>query len=153
VRAGGGVEHAGVRVSAVALLALAVILVLGLPSLVPVPFVLVGGVYAAQLAVDDVPLDAGAPAVAAGLLVAVELTYWSLDERDRVKSEPGDDLRRVAYLAGLGVMALLVATVLLALADAIRTRGLGMDVAGAAAAALALLAVFVFARGRAPGSG
>ena len=64
---------------------LAAILVVGMPSLVPAPFVLVGGLYAAQLAVDDVPLDVAAPAFAAGLLVGAELAYWSLDERERLK--------------------------------------------------------------------
>ena len=104
--------------------------------------------YAAQLAVDDVPLDVAAPAFAAGLLVGAELAYWSLDERMRLEGEPGDDLRRLAYVAELGVGTLLVSSVLLVLADALRTRGLGIDVLGAAAAALALLAVIVFARGR-----
>jgi hypothetical protein len=150
-RAGGGVDHAGIRVGAVGVVALVAVLVVGLPTLVPVPFVLVGSVYAAQLVADDVPLDVAAPAFAAGLLVGAELAYWSLDERRRIEAPPGDDLRRLAYVAGLGVGTLLVASVLLALADAVRTRGLGVDVLGAAAAALALLAVVVFARGRPAG--
>jgi hypothetical protein len=127
--------------------------VVGLPSLVPAPFVLVVGLYAAQLGVDDEPLDVTAPVFAAGLIVAVELAYWSLDERDRVRGEPGDDLRRLAYVALLGVAALLAAAVLLALVDAVRARGLGIDVLGAAAAALALLALVAFARRRGPASG
>jgi hypothetical protein len=147
-RGSGGVDHAGLRVVAVAVVALAAILVVGIPSLIPAPFVLVGAVYAAQLAVDDVPLDVAAPAFAAGLLVGAELAYWSLDERMRFEGEPGDDLRRLAYVAALGVGTLLVSSALLVLADALRTRGLGIDVLGAAAAALALLAVIVFARGR-----
>jgi hypothetical protein len=149
-RASGGVEHAGVRVTLIAVVALILVLALGLPSFVPVPFLVVGGVYAAQLAVDDVPLDAAAPAFAGGLLVGVELAYWSLDGQERVRGQPGDDLRRLAYVAALGVGALVVSAVLLALADAIRARGLSVDVVGAAAAALALLAVVVFARGRGP---
>jgi len=132
----------------VAVLVLVVVLVVGVPSFVPVPFVIVGAVYAAQLAVDDVPLDAAAPAYAAGLVVGAELAYWSLEERERVDGEPGDDLRRCAYVAALGIGTLLVSSVLLVLADALRTRGLGVDVLGATAAALALLAVIVFARGR-----
>jgi hypothetical protein len=150
VRAGHGVEHAGLRVAAVAVVGLVVVLAVGVPGLVPVPFLLVGGVYAAQLVADDAPLDAAAPAFAAGLVVGVELAYWSLDERDGAKGEPGDDLRRSAYVAGLGIAALLVAAVVLALVDAVRARGLGVDVAGAAAASLALLAVVLFARGRGP---
>ncbi len=135
------------RIGVVALLLLVVVLVLGLSSAVPIPFVAVAGIYGAQLAVDDAPPDVAAPAFAAGLVVAVELAYWSLDARDRVRGMPGDDLRRVAYLAALGVGALLVSAVLLALADAIRARGLGVDVVGAVAAACALLAVVLFARG------
>jgi hypothetical protein len=93
-----------------------------------------------------------APAFAAGLVMAVELAYWSLDTRDRVRGMAGDDLRRVAYVAALGVGALVASAVLLALADAIRARGLGVDVVGAVAAACALLAVVLFARGRGPTS-
>ena len=135
--------------SLVAVVGLGVALAVGLPELVTLPFLLVLGVYAAQLVVDDAPLDAAAPAFAAGLVVGVELAYWSLDERDGVQGEPGDDLRRIGYVAGLGVAALLVAGIVLALVDAVRARGLGVDVVGAVAASLALLAVVLFARGRA----
>ena len=131
---------------------LAVVLVLGLQRAVPIPFVVVAGIYGAQLAVDDAPLDVAAPAFAAGLVVAVELAYWSLDTRDRVRGMPGDDLRRVAYVAALGLGALVASAALLALADAIRARGLSADVVGAVAAACALLAVVLFARGRGPTS-
>jgi hypothetical protein len=126
--------------------------VLGVQWAVPIPFVVVAGIYGAQLAVDDAPLDVVAPAFAAGLVMAVELAYWSLDTRDRVRGMAGDDLRRVAYVAALGVGALVASAVLLALADAIRARGLGVDVVGAVAAACALLAVVLFARGRGPTS-
>jgi ABC-type transport system involved in cytochrome c biogenesis permease subunit len=115
---------------------------------VPAALVAVGGIYALQLAVDDAPLDVAAPAFAAGMVVAAELAYWSLDERERAKGERGDGLRRLALLAGLGVATLLVTALLLAAADALRTRGLGIDVVGAAAAALALVAIVLFARGR-----
>ncbi|HET8811577.1 MAG TPA: hypothetical protein VFM67_03170 [Gaiella sp.] len=125
---------------------------LGVQWAVPIPFVVVAGIYGAQLAVDDAPLDVVAPAFAAGLVMAVELAYWSLDTRDRVRGMAGDDLRRVAYVAALGVGALVASAVLLALADAIRARGLGVDVVGAVAAACALLAVVLFARGRGPTS-
>jgi hypothetical protein len=149
-RAGSGVAHAELRIAVVAVAGLVVILALGLPSFVPAPFVVVAGLYGAQLTVDDVPLDVAAPAFAAGLVVGVELAYWSLDLRDRVKGAPGDELRRLAYVAALGVLALVVSAVLLALVDAISARGLGVDVLGAVAAACALLAVVLFARGRGP---
>ena len=42
---------------------------------------LLGGGYALFLAVEDVPLDLRAAAVAAVLLVIAELAYWSLELR------------------------------------------------------------------------
>jgi hypothetical protein len=147
VRADEGVRAAGLRVAVVALVTLVAGLVRGSGVLVPVALLLVGGVYGAQLAVDDAPLDVAAPAFAAGLLVAAELAYWSIEERERVRGAPGDGLRQLGRVAGLGIAAMLVAAVLLALADAVRARGLGVDLAGAVAAALALLAV-VFVAGR-----
>jgi hypothetical protein len=81
--------------------------------------------------------------------VTAELAYWSLDERDGVRAERGEALRRVAYLAALGVAALVAATALLALVEAVRMRGLAVDLVGAAAAAAALLAIVLVARARA----
>ena len=75
-------EAADVRVAAVAFVALIAAIVRGWAWLVPASIALVGGSYAAELAIDDVPLDAAAPIVAIGLLLASELAYWSLDERD-----------------------------------------------------------------------
>jgi hypothetical protein len=141
-----------VRVAAISLLALVAALVLGWTPLIPVSIVVVGGAYAAQLAIDDAALDASVPVVAAGLLVAAELAYWSLEERDRVQGDGGDRLRRVVFVAGLGLGALVVAAALLALVDAVRTTGLAVDVVGAAAAAVALFAIVIAARGYDPTS-
>ena len=138
---------AGVRVAAVAVVSLVAALVLDWSSLVPVSIVLIGGVYAAQLAIDDAALDAAAPAFAAGLLVTAELAYWSLEERERAWGDAGDGLRHGAFVAALGVATLLVASLLLVLVDAVRTRGLVLDVLGAAAAAAALLAIVLVSRG------
>ena len=104
--------------------------------------------YAAQLAVDDAALDAGAPAVAAGLLVTAELAYWSLEERERIPSEPGGALRHAAFVALLGTGALLVGSVLLVLVDGVHARGLTVDLAGAVAAAAVLFAIALGARQR-----
>lgn len=136
----------GVRVAAVAVVALSTALVLGWTRLVPVALVLVGGLYAAQLAIDDVALDSASPLFAAGLLVSAELAYWSLDERERVPGDAGEALRRVAFVALLGIAALLVASLLLALADVFRAEALALDLLGAVAAAAALLAIVLVAR-------
>lgn len=134
------------RIAAVALVALVAALVLGWSSLLPVSLVVLGGIYAVQLSVDDAALDGASPMFAAGLYVTAELGYWSLEERERVRAEPGEGLRRAGFVAALGLGALLVASVLLVVVDAFRAGGLAVDVLGAAAAAAALLAVVVLAR-------
>lgn len=139
-------QTAGVRVAAVAFVALVAALVLGRPSLVPVAVALVGGVYALELAIDDAPLDVATPVLAVGLLLAAELAYWSLDERERAVGDPGDGLRRAVYAALLGVAALLVAGVLLALVDEVRARGLALDLVGTLAVVTVFVTVLVTAR-------
>jgi hypothetical protein len=146
-RASDSVQRVEVRVAAIGLLALVAALVLGWTPLIPVSIVVVGGGYAAQLAIDDAALDTSVPVVAAGLLVAAELAYWSLEERDRVQGDGGDRLRRVVFVAGLGLGALLVGSVLLALVDAVSTTGLAVDMLGSAAAAITLFAIVLATRG------
>ena len=140
------VLEAGLRVAVLALLALVAALVLEWPSLVPVPLVLLGGLYGVQLAVDDASLDSGAALFAAGALVTAELAYWSLEERERVQAEPGDGFRRLAFAALLAIGALVVAGLMLALVDRVGAGGLAVDLVGAAAAAAALIAVVWAAR-------
>jgi len=135
-------------VAAIAIVALVAALVLGWSSLVPAALLLLGGMYGAELAIDDAPLDAATPLVAAGLLVTAELGYWAIEEREPVRADPGEGLRRVAFVAVVGLGALLVASLLLALVDVVRADGLAIDLIGAAAAAAALLAVVVFTRRR-----
>ncbi len=151
-RASGGTRETLVELTVVAVVVLVAGLVVGSPILVPAALLLLGAVYAVQLVRDDAPLDAAAPAFAAGLLVTAELAYWSLDERERVRGEKGEGLRHLAYVAVLGVTTSLVGAVLLAVGDAVRARGLGVDVAGAVAAALALLVVVLAGRARGTGS-
>jgi hypothetical protein len=138
----------GFRVAAVALLALVAGIVLGWPSLVPASLVLLGGMYGAELAVDDAALDAAAPLFAAVALLSAELGYWSIEESERVKGEPGESPRRLAFVAALGLGALVLGGLLLALVDAVSAGGLAFDLVGAAAAAAVLLAIVGAARGR-----
>ena len=138
-------REVGVRIGAAAFVALVAAVVLGWSALVPVAAAIGGGLYAAELAIDDAPLDVAAPAVAAGLLLCTELAYWSPEERTTWSGHAGDGLRRAAFVAGLGVAALLVAAVLLALVDAVRARGLALDLLGAIAAAAVLATIMVLA--------
>jgi hypothetical protein len=136
----------GFRVAAVALLALVAAVVLGWAQLVPAALILLGGLYGAQLAVDDVPLDPATPLVAVLLFLIAELAYWALEEPPGAEPEPGERLRRVAVVAGVALGVVLVAAALLALVDAVRTGGLAVDLLGAAAAAATLIAISLFAR-------
>jgi hypothetical protein len=141
-------REAGVRVAALAAVALLAAIVNGWSALVPLGVAAAGGLYAAELAVDDAPIDLAGPAIAAGLFLAAELAYWCLDERQRVPGDPGDALRRATFVALLGVGAFLVASTLLVLADGINARGLALDVVGAAAAVAALATIALLARER-----
>jgi hypothetical protein len=140
------VVRIGLGMSAVAVLALLAALVLGWPRLLPASLVVLGAVYALYLFVDDVALDSLAALFAAGLLVTAELGYWSLEEREDVQVDPGEQPRRLALVAGLGLAALVTSAALLAIADAVEAGGLGVDLLGAAAAAAVLLMVVLFAR-------
>ncbi len=139
----------GIRLCALALVALLAAIVLGWSPLVPLSLALLGAAYATHLALDDPTLDTAAPLVGAGLLLAGELAYWSVEERESVVSEPGEQLRRFALLVALALAALAAGAGLLAVADLARAGGIALDIIGAAAAAAALLVVVLFAR-RAP---
>ena len=113
----------------------------GWSPLVPVAVAVAGGTYAAELSLDHASLDAAAPAIAVGLLLAAELAYWSLDERERIPGEAGESLRRAGFVALLGLGAFLVGATVLTLADAIGGGGIALDFLGAAAAVAALFAI------------
>jgi hypothetical protein len=138
------------RATVVALAILAVALVRGWPRAVPAPILVLGAVYSVQLVTDDAAIDASAAAVAAGLLVSAELAYWSLEERERIPAEDGEGARRLAYVAGLGVGAVVVSLALLTLADAVRAQGLAVDLLGVLAAGAAVAGAWALARRSAP---
>ena len=152
-RGGDAFQAFGIRIGAAAFLALVAGVVLGWSPLIPVSAALAGGLYGAELAIADAPLDAAAPGVAAALLLSTELAYWSGEERTRWLGDAGDGLRRAAVVALLGVVAFFVSAVLLALVDAVRARGLALDLLGAIAAVTVLATVLVAARGRQSGGG
>jgi hypothetical protein len=148
--AGDTAVEVGARLAAASLLALVAGLVLGWSPLVPLSLVLLGATYATQLVADDAALDAKSPLFGAGLFLAAELAYWSLDERDHVQGDPGDAPRRVAVVALLGLGALVACGALLAIADGVNAHGLASDLVGTAAAAAALLLIVLVARRPAP---
>ncbi len=138
----------GFRLAALALIALVSALVLGWPSLLPASLLVLGGLYGAQLALDDPALDSASPLFAAGLLVTAELGYWSLEERETLKGDPGESFRRAAFVALLALGALLAGSLLLILTDSVRVGGLAVDLLGAVAAGAVLLVVLAARRTR-----
>jgi uncharacterized membrane protein len=135
-----------VRVAAVAVVVLVAAVVHGWAWLIPASITLVGGAYAAELAIDDAGLDLAAPLVAVGLVLAAELAYWSLDERTRTTGDPGEGLRRAALVALGAAVTLVLGAMLLALTDEIRARGLALDLIGVVAAVAVVVTVIVAAR-------
>jgi hypothetical protein len=149
-RGGDDFQAVGVRAGAVALLALVAGIVLGWSPLIPVAAALAGGLYGAELAISEAPLDAATAGVAAALLLCAELAYWSREERTRWLGDAGDGLRRAALVALLGAGAFFVSASILVLVDAVRARGLALDLLGATAAVTAVATVLVAARRRQP---
>lgn len=139
----GYLVRANVIASVIALAVLAAGLVLNLPAAIPTAVGLLGAEYVAILGFETEALDARAPLVAAALLVAAELAYWSLELRIPVVDEAGTYLRRVALLALLALGVIGVGAVVLTLVEVVAAGGVAVDIVGAAAAlvALALLAL------------
>ncbi|MGH3127275.1 MAG: hypothetical protein ACRDPX_05100, partial [Gaiellaceae bacterium] len=117
-RGGDAFQSFGVRIGAVAFVALVAGIALGWTPLIPVSVAAAGGLHGVELAIADAPLDTAAPGVAAALLLCTELAYWSGEERTRWLGDAGDGLRRAAVVALLGAGAFFVVAVLLALVDA-----------------------------------
>ena len=120
------------------MLTLAAALTMRLATLVPAAIFLLGAGYASHLAFDNVPLDQGSAAFAAGLLAVAELAYWSLELRSSVPDEAGGYLRRIAFVAALGLATLGLGAVLLAAVELGREGGIGLELLGALAAVAAL---------------
>ncbi|HZO50674.1 MAG TPA: hypothetical protein VFB26_11050 [Gaiellaceae bacterium] len=134
---------------AAGLAALGAALAFGSPAGAAAGLALVGCGYALHLVLDEPPLDGRAAIVAAGLLTAGELAFWSLELRGEVVAEPGRMLRRLGLELALGVAGLLLAGLVLTAADLARVGGLATEAAGAAAAA-ALLALWLRSLHRGP---
>jgi hypothetical protein len=129
---------------AAGVLLLALVLLLGLVQLVSAPAALVGGAYAAALAIDGSTVDLAAPLVAAGLLLACELAFWAHELRTTSPDEPGGRSSHAAWLSLLTLGALVVGAGLVTLVDVARTDGIAVEIVGAAAAlgtAIVILAI------------
>ena len=108
--------------------------------------VLLGGEYAASLALAGAEVDAAAPVVAAGLLGVAELAYWSLELRGPGREDGRVLVRRLAALAALAVLSLAVGSFVLLAAAVPPGDGVLWDAVGVAAAAATLAIVAALAR-------
>jgi hypothetical protein len=126
----------------VAFLLLLVSVVAGWPSGIPWALGLLGGEYATALALrSDGMVDAAAPLYGAGLLVLAELAYWSADLRGLGREETQVVLRRLAGLAVLAFLSVLLGAFIVVVTAAPLGGGLLWDAVGVAAAAATLAIV------------
>jgi hypothetical protein len=95
------------------------------------------GSYVVFVARVEHGVDPTAPLVAVLLLLAGELTAWSVDERWRLRSDVQLAWRRGAAVATLALAGLAIATLVVGLSSVRPGHGLPLTVAGAAAAVAA----------------
>jgi hypothetical protein len=133
-------------VGAIGLVAFALLLVslvAAWPGGIPWTLGLLGGEYATALALrGDGTVDAAAPLYGAGLLVLAELAYWSADLRGLGREETRVVLLRLAALAVLAFLSVLLGAFIVVVTAAPLGGGLLWDALGvvAAAATLAIVA-------------
>lgn len=129
-----------------ALLVLAFAVVTGWTSGIAWTLALLAATYAIALALDDSDvLDPAAPLYAAALLLMAELAYWSLELRGPGREERHVVLRRLAALAVLAFLsvvlgAFVVIVTAAPLGGGILWDGIGVLAAAATVGILALLA-------------
>ena len=116
------------------------------PSLLPLGLAAVGGSYGVFLSLRGGSVDAAAPAVAAGLFVAAELGFWSL-EGTAARYGGAAIARRLGVIAGGAVATGLVGSLVLAATSGV-SGGVGLEAAGVGAAVLTLAAIAFLASRR-----
>jgi len=127
-----------------ALVLLVVSLVVGWTSGIAWTLAVLAATYAISLArSDESVLDPAAPLYGAGLLVMAELAYWSLELRGPGREETGVVLRRLAALAALALLSVLLGAFVFVVTAAPLGGGLLWDAVGvlAAAATVGILAL------------
>jgi hypothetical protein len=113
------------------------------PSVFPVGLAGVGAAYGVFLGLRNGSVDPRAPAVAAALLVAAELGFWSF-EGTAAQSERPVVFRRILGLALGALFTALVGALVLGLTTGVG-GGVAVEVVGVAAAALTLAAIALLA--------
>jgi hypothetical protein len=120
-------------IGAIGAVLLAFVLVRRLDGLLPWAVIPLGMAYTVSLVLHGSGVDGGAPLVAVGLLLFVELAAWSIDEQFAIPAERAVMLARASALTALVLGSLMVATVVVAF-SLVPASGLVWTVLGAAAA-------------------
>ena len=130
------------QLGALALGALAVSLAARWPAGIGCALVLLGGEYAVGVLLDGDGIDPAAPLFGAGLLLAAELSYWSLEPAPaRARADRAIVTRRLLALSVLALGSVCLGTLALVAASATAGGGLVGKAIGIAAAAAALALV------------
>ena len=118
---------------------LAAALAAGFVTPVFVALLLLAGIYVVPEGDHSLP----APIYACALLLTAELAFWSLDERGRVRVEPGTGIPRLRGILVVTAVGVPAAWLVLLAAEADIVRSAAWTAAGAAAilACVAILAV------------
>jgi hypothetical protein len=132
--------------AAAAAVTLLVIGLAGMTSAVLPALVLAGAEYITWLVLDSRAIDAAAPLVAAGLALAAELAYRSLDARGPAPPAAGENGRRAVDALGVAVVGGVAGIVVLAVGDQTAGGGSVLEVVGVVAAVGAVALVAVLAR-------
>jgi hypothetical protein len=105
-----------------------------------------GAAYAGALATAASDLDAWAPAVAAGIVVAAEAGAWAAELHAPVRLDRALVLARTGLLLGMGAAAAAIGLVLIAPGAGPELAGSLVTAAGVAAAVVALAVIRMMAR-------
>jgi hypothetical protein len=140
-------DPAALPLAALAGIALAVAL-LRAAAIVPWALALLAGAYAFALVRSDADLDARAGFVAAGLLLAGELAFWSAEARAWPREDSAAARARLAGIVVLTLAAATLGTLLAAAGAAVPAGARLLQLAGALGAVGVLLALALLARPR-----
>jgi hypothetical protein len=113
----------------------------GRASAVPWTLLLLGAAYGGALFLPERGVDEDAPLLALGFVLLAELSYWALELRTPLTSEPGMLVRRAAIVAAAALGALVVAVLSIAATAVPLGGGVLWDAVGVLAAAAVLLIV------------
>lgn len=133
----------GLAIASIVLLALG--LLLRLPSTIPWALLAAAAGYLIAIQGRDT-VDGWAAAIGVALLLAAELSSWSIEHDARIRSERALVVRRAATLAALGAVALFVNFMLLAAAAVTAAAGIVVAAVGVAAAVAAVAIVLRLVR-------